>query len=76
MFKSRNKKIALALVTVTLLAGFLFIGAQPRCAAEGNDYESIEQMKGSLSQKASPDPAAFERANYMETLVTYATPNL
>ena len=43
---------------------------------EEHDYESIEQMKGSLSQKASPDPAAFERANYMETLVTYATPNL
>jgi dihydroorotate dehydrogenase (fumarate) len=40
-----------------------------------HDYESIEQMKGSLSQAASPDPAAFERANYMETLVTYATPN-
>ena len=49
MFKSRNKKIALALVTVTLLAGFLFIGAQPRCAAEGNDYESIELFTDVLS---------------------------
>ena len=43
---------------------------------EEHDYESIEQMKGSLSQKASPDPAAFERSNYMESLVTYATPTL
>jgi dihydroorotate dehydrogenase (fumarate) len=43
---------------------------------EEHEYESIEQMKGSLSQAASPDPAAFERSNYMETLVTYATPNL
>ena len=43
---------------------------------EEHDYESIEQMKGSLSQASSPDPAAFERANYMETLVTYATPTL
>jgi len=43
---------------------------------EEHEYESIEQMKGSLSQKASPDPAAFERANYMETLITYATPTL
>ena len=39
-----------------------------------NDYQSIGQMKGSLSQAASPDPAAFERANYMKTLVTYAGP--
>jgi dihydroorotate dehydrogenase (fumarate) len=43
---------------------------------EEHDYDSIEQMKGSLSQAASPDPAAFERANYMESLITYATPNL
>ena len=43
---------------------------------EEHEYDSIEQMKGSLSQEASPDPAAFERANYMETLITYATPTL
>lgn len=43
---------------------------------EEHDYDSIEQMKGSLSQKASPDPAAFERANYMEALVSYTTPTL
>jgi dihydroorotate dehydrogenase (fumarate) len=43
---------------------------------EDHEYDSIEQMKGSLSQAASPDPAAFERANYMESLVTYATPAL
>jgi carboxyl-terminal processing protease len=49
MFKSRSRKIALAVVTVTLLAGFLFIGAQPRCAAEGNDYESIELFTDVLS---------------------------
>jgi dihydroorotate dehydrogenase (fumarate) len=41
---------------------------------EENDYESIEQLKGSLSQASSPDPGAFERANYMKTLVTYAGP--
>jgi len=43
---------------------------------EEHEYESIEQMKGSLSQKAAPDPAAFERSNYMESLITYATPTL
>jgi dihydroorotate dehydrogenase (fumarate) len=39
---------------------------------EQNEYESVKQMKGSLSQKSCPDPAAFERANYMKTLNSYA----
>jgi len=38
---------------------------------EENEYESVEQMKGSMSHRASPDPAAFERANYMKTLNSY-----
>jgi len=38
---------------------------------EENEYESIKQMKRSLSQRACPDPAAFERANYMKTLQRY-----
>lgn len=41
---------------------------------EANDYESVEQLKGSMSQQAVPDPSALERANYMESLITYATP--
>jgi dihydroorotate dehydrogenase (fumarate) len=36
------------------------------------EYASVEQLKGSLSQAASPDPAAFERAQYMRALVSYA----
>jgi dihydroorotate dehydrogenase (fumarate) len=36
------------------------------------DYVSVEQLKGSLSQIACPDPAAFERGNYMQALVSYA----
>jgi dihydroorotate dehydrogenase (fumarate) len=43
---------------------------------EEHEYDSIEQMKGSLSQAAAEDPAAFERANYMESLITFATPVL
>jgi len=35
------------------------------------EYLSVEQMKGSLSQQACPDPAAFERANYMKALTSY-----
>lgn len=36
-----------------------------------HEYDSVEQMKGSLSQRACPDPSAFERANYMKTLNSY-----
>ena len=36
-----------------------------------NEYESIEQMKGSMSYKAVANPAAFERANYIKTLQSY-----
>jgi dihydroorotate dehydrogenase (fumarate) len=36
-----------------------------------HEYASIQQMKGSLSQKSVKDPAAFERANYMKMLNSY-----
>lgn len=32
------------------------------------EYESIEQMQGSMCQKNVREPAAFERANYMKVL--------
>ena len=38
---------------------------------EEKEYESIEQMKGSMSQRSCREPAAFERANYMKTLQSY-----
>ncbi len=37
------------------------------------EYTSVEQMKGSLSQQACPDPAAFERSNYMKALTSYTS---
>lgn len=37
------------------------------------EYESVAQMKGSLSQRSCPDPDAFERANYMKALTTYTS---
>jgi len=36
-----------------------------------HEYESINQLKGSLSQKNCPEPAAFERAQYMKALTGY-----
>jgi dihydroorotate dehydrogenase (fumarate) len=34
-------------------------------------YTSVEQLKGSVSMRTVADPGAFERANYIETLVNY-----
>ena len=36
-----------------------------------HEYVSIQQMKGSMSQKSVADPSAFERANYMKALNRY-----
>ncbi len=41
---------------------------------EEHEYESVEQLKGSMSQKNCPDPSAFERAQYMRALSTYPRP--
>jgi dihydroorotate dehydrogenase (fumarate) len=38
---------------------------------EEHEYESIRQMRGSLSRRAVPDPSAFERGNYIRTLSSY-----
>ncbi|MBN1590806.1 MAG: dihydroorotate dehydrogenase-like protein [Pirellulales bacterium] len=39
---------------------------------EEKEYESVDQLRGSMSQENCPDPAAFERGNYMKALVSYA----
>jgi dihydroorotate dehydrogenase (fumarate) len=39
---------------------------------EEHEYESVEQMKGSMSQRSVADPAAYVRANYMKMLVSYS----
>lgn len=35
------------------------------------EYESVEQLKGSMSQQKCPDPAAFARGNYIKTLGSF-----
>jgi len=35
---------------------------------ESHEYESVTQMKGSMSQKRCADPSAFERAQYMRAV--------
>jgi dihydroorotate dehydrogenase (fumarate) len=36
-----------------------------------HEYESVNQMRGSMSQGAIADPSAFERANYMKVLNSF-----
>jgi dihydroorotate dehydrogenase (fumarate) len=36
-----------------------------------HEYESLAQMKGSMNHANSPDPSAFERANYMHILSSW-----
>lgn len=38
---------------------------------EKHEYESIQQMQGSMSARSVADPAAFQRANYMKVLSSY-----
>jgi dihydroorotate dehydrogenase (fumarate) len=37
---------------------------------EKHEYDSLEQLKGSMSQEKSPDPEAFERAQYVRGIST------
>jgi dihydroorotate dehydrogenase (fumarate) len=39
---------------------------------EEREYESVQQLKGSMSQENCTDPAAFERGNYMKALTSYS----
>jgi dihydroorotate dehydrogenase (fumarate) len=39
---------------------------------EEHEYESIQQMQGSMSQKSVADPKSFLRANYLKVLSSYA----
>jgi dihydroorotate dehydrogenase (fumarate) len=38
---------------------------------EKNEYESVQQMQGSMSQQNVPNPKAYQRANYMKVLSSY-----
>jgi dihydroorotate dehydrogenase (fumarate) len=36
-----------------------------------HEYESVDQLRGSVSHRAATDPTGFERANYLRTLASY-----
>jgi len=35
---------------------------------EEHEYESVDQLRGSMSQRSCPDPSSFERAQYMKAI--------
>ena len=37
-----------------------------------HEYESVQQLQGIMNQRSCPDPAAFERGQYMKALNAYA----
>ena len=75
-------KLLFAGADVTMLASALLehgpalIGALEREIGvwlTERDYQSVEQMKGSVSQSAVADPEAFERAQYLRTLRSWSS---
>jgi dihydroorotate dehydrogenase (fumarate) len=36
-----------------------------------HDYQSLHQLQGTMSQKNCADPGAFERAQYMRSIMSY-----
>ena len=70
-------KAVMAGASVTMLASSLItngpahltsLQAEMRRWMEEHEYTSITQMRGSMSQLAVADPAAFERAHYLRAL--------
>lgn len=65
---------AVQLVSVLLKTGPEMVGTlvdRLRLWMEEHEYESIDQMKGSMSFQHVPDPQAFERANYVKILQSW-----
>ncbi len=70
-------KLVMAGANVTMMASALFkngidhittVEADMRQWLEDHEYASVTQMRGSMSQINSPNAAAFERAQYVQTV--------
>lgn len=73
-------KLLLAGADVTMMASALLQHGPGRLAEVRDgiaawlaerEYESVAQMRGSVSQRATPNPQDYERANYMRALTGY-----
>jgi dihydroorotate dehydrogenase (fumarate) len=50
------------------------VEAELRTWMTDHEYESVHQLRGSVSYATGDDPSAFERANYLRTLHSWTTP--
>lgn len=75
-------KVLLAGADVAMMASALLRQGPDLAAAvldeleawcEEHEYDSVEQLRGSVSQQHVADPAEFERANYVRTLTRYSS---
>ncbi len=73
-------KMLMAGASVTTMASALLrhgikhlsvMEAEMRQWMEEHEYESVSQMQGSMSQRSCPDPATFERVQYMKAISTF-----
>jgi len=73
-------KLLLAGADVTMMASALLRHGPGRLSEvregvaawlEDHEYESVAQLRGSMSQRSVADPGAYERANYMKALTGY-----
>jgi dihydroorotate dehydrogenase (fumarate) len=49
------------------------VEVQVRDWMDRHGFETVDQLRGRLSQRSIPDPAAFERANYVRTLMSWSS---
>jgi len=72
-------KMLLAGADVTMLCSVLLRRGIPHIRViekelttwmEEHEYESVTQLKGSLSRKKCPDPSAYERSLYLQTILS------
>jgi dihydroorotate dehydrogenase (fumarate) len=73
-------KCIMAGASVAMMASALLQRGIPHAATvlgelhrwlEEHEYDSVQQMCGSMSRRSVPDPTAFERGNYMRVLSSY-----
>lgn len=73
-------KLLMAGANITMLCSVLLrhgiqhlqiIEQEMRSWMAEHEYESVQQLQGSMSQQNCPDKSAFERAQYMRSLQTY-----
>ncbi len=77
-------KLLLVGADVTMVASALYLHGveylqtlleETRRWLDEHEYESVAQMKGSLSHANCADPGAYTRAGYMQTLTSFSTPD-